>query len=129
MYADDIIILAKTEKGLQSALNSLGDYCQKWKFQINFDKSKVMIFQKRKKSHNCNFSLLNTNLSVTNEYKYLGIYITDTGKLMIDHLINKARKAMFAIRKRIYDIQLLPKIQIDLFKTLAMPIILFGDLE
>ena len=128
MYADDIIIMSKTENGLQSALNSLGNYCHKWKFQVNFEKSKVMVFQKkRKESHSYNFSLLNTHISVAKEYKYLGIYVADSGKLMFDHLISKAAKAMFAIRKRISNIELLPKIQIYLFKTFAMPIILYAS--
>ena len=128
MYADDIVILSQTEKGLQASLDSLGTYCQKWKFEINYEKTKVMIFHKRKREfQNKSFFILNSQLSYANEYKYLGLYVSDKGRFSIDYLIKKARKAMFAMQKKTHDIQLLPKVQLDLFRCLILPIALYGS--
>ena len=46
MYADDIVLFSETEDGLQSGLNVLHDYCQKWKLTVNTQKTKIVIFRK-----------------------------------------------------------------------------------
>ena len=48
MYADDTILLAGSAIDLQKGLNELKSYCNKWKLQINNDKTKIMIFANRK---------------------------------------------------------------------------------
>ena len=37
-YADDTIILAKTDCDLQKALDALSDYCKQWKMTVNASK-------------------------------------------------------------------------------------------
>ena len=39
MYADDLIIFSTTTDGLQKSLDSFGDYCGKWKLDINYTKT------------------------------------------------------------------------------------------
>jgi retron-type reverse transcriptase len=46
MYADDLIILSESAKGLKCALDKLYQYCMKWKLVVNIDKSNIMIFNK-----------------------------------------------------------------------------------
>ena len=46
LYADDIVLFSESEKGLQHGLNLLEKYCDKWKLQVNINKTKVMIFRK-----------------------------------------------------------------------------------
>ncbi len=48
MYADDTIIVADSNEGLQNALNCLEDYSRKWKLEVNAQKYKVTIVEKRK---------------------------------------------------------------------------------
>ena len=43
-YADDIVIFAMTENGLQYLLNMLSDWCIKWRVTINPEKSKIVHF-------------------------------------------------------------------------------------
>ena len=69
--------------------------------------------------------MLDNYISISKEYKYLGVYVTESGNFNIDHLLNKARKAMFALRKRTNDIQLLPKVHLDLFNCLILPILTY----
>ena len=40
MYADDLILMAPTQEGLQNGLNSLNEYCKKWKLNINSKKTR-----------------------------------------------------------------------------------------
>ena len=46
MYADDLIIMSEKASGLQSALDKLNTYCDKWDLDINVEKTKIMIFNK-----------------------------------------------------------------------------------
>ena len=46
LYADDIVIFANNAEELQSNLNMLHDYCQRWKLSVNTSKTKIVIFRK-----------------------------------------------------------------------------------
>ena len=46
LYADDITIYSETVDGLQSGLNVLYNYCQKWRLSVNTVKTKVIVFRK-----------------------------------------------------------------------------------
>ena len=75
MYADDIVLLSKSAKGLQTLLCRLEDVCNKWNLKVNINKTKIIIFNKAGrvlKGHN--FTYGNILLEHVNEYKYLGIY-------------------------------------------------------
>ncbi|KAJ1159017.1 hypothetical protein NDU88_011687, partial [Pleurodeles waltl] len=47
LYADDIILLNLSGKGLQKLLNTLDQYCKSNKLMLNLEKTKVVIFGKR----------------------------------------------------------------------------------
>ncbi len=47
LYADDLIILSKTPEGLQNNLDILTKYCHDWNLEVNIQKTKIMIFQKK----------------------------------------------------------------------------------
>ena len=40
LYADDTIILAENPEELQTALDALSNYCEKWKLRVNTEKNK-----------------------------------------------------------------------------------------
>ncbi len=46
LYADDIVIFAESEHGMQTGLNILSQYCDKWKLKVNTAKTKILIFRK-----------------------------------------------------------------------------------
>merc|ERR1739840_92558 len=48
MYADDTVLFANSIENLQRCLNGLKQYCDKWKLQVNVDKTKIIIFSKKK---------------------------------------------------------------------------------
>ena len=47
LYADDIVLLAKSERDLQTLLDKLHDWCNRWRVLINTDKSKCVHFRKK----------------------------------------------------------------------------------
>ena len=54
-------------------------YCNKWKININTDKIKLCIFERRKSMRNFNFKYRNTVLYVVDTFNYLGITFCCTG--------------------------------------------------
>ena len=48
LYADDLILLSQTQKGLQTSLNKLEEYCRKWKLEINTEKNKKINIHQQK---------------------------------------------------------------------------------
>ena len=47
LFADDMVILGKDANDLQKSLNLLDVYCSRWGFQVNTDKTKIVVFRKR----------------------------------------------------------------------------------
>ena len=46
MYADDLVLVAQSERGLQNCLNKLETYCDYWCLDININKTKSLVFNK-----------------------------------------------------------------------------------
>ena len=51
LYADDIILLAKSHDDLDKQLHILHDYCSKMGMPVNTDKTKVMIIKSKNITH------------------------------------------------------------------------------
>ena len=128
MYADDIVLMSESEEGLKAALKILGDYCVKWKLQINLNKTKIVVFRNcRSKYQQYKFTLLGQTLGQATSYKYLGLNISDLGRFDLDCLINKARKAFFNLRQQVFGEKLTPRVMIDLFFKMIVPIATYGS--
>jgi hypothetical protein len=127
MYADDLILISESAKGLQCAIDKLHAYCMKWKLVVNINKSNIMIFNKSGRTFsNYIFRYGNLPLDVANEYCYLGVTFTPSGsftKTMLK-LKDKASKAFFKIRDTLYNSSV--KCSFKLFHSLIQPILSYG---
>ena len=72
IWADDLLILSRTEAGLNSMLETLNHYATSNGLNINIDKTKVMIFNKTGHHIRKNFYLEETIIETSRECKYLG---------------------------------------------------------
>ena len=75
LFADDIVPLGKSAVHLQALLNITTDFATKWNLKYNLHKSKGMVIGKRI-DHNKEWSLGRDVLKKTNEYKYIGVYLS-----------------------------------------------------
>ena len=74
MYADDIVLVADSELHLQTMLNTLHEWCKRWRVLINSDKSKCMHFRRgRSQRSEFEFKVGNNILETVESYKYLGV--------------------------------------------------------
>ena len=58
LYADDTILLSESEEGLKNILSAFETYCTVWKLSVNFNKTKIVIFSKRKPKTTYEFKML-----------------------------------------------------------------------
>ena len=130
MYADDTVLFANSKENLQKCLNGLHAYCDKWKLQVNAEKTKVMIFSSRKvKSRNINFTIGGKSIDIVDEFKYLGVTISHNGNFRANFkdLKEKGDSAIFSLVKKARKEKLPLDIQFELFDRMVIPVILYGS--
>ena len=80
LYADDIVLFAKTAEELQKSLDILEEYCDRWKLTVNKSKTKIVIFRKRGRlPANLQFNYKGSKIDIVNKFCYLGIVFTSGG--------------------------------------------------
>ena len=80
-YAEDLVLLTPTEKGLQQQLDIVEKDCQNWALAVNMKKTNFMIFQKRPRcqENKYQFTINKHVIEHSMSYTYLGITITASG--------------------------------------------------
>ena len=128
LYADDTILLAESANDLQQSLNSLHNYCSKWNLMVNASKTKIVIFSRGKIRNKPSFHFGNNNLSICDEYTYLGVVFNYNGnfKKAISKQVSQAKRAMFSLLSKATNLQLAPDTTLKLFDALVLPILLYG---
>ena len=128
LFADDLVLLADNHTGLQKSLDILAEYCQKWHIQVNFVKTKVLVFSRSRSPgpQNYTFAINQSIVETTNEYKYLGLLLCRNGtyKKAITTLAGQAKKALFCPMtkaSRLYYPK--PALLGHLFDSLVRPIL------
>jgi len=128
LYADDLVLMSKSAKGLQCALEVLQQFCFKWKLTVNMDKTKIMVFLAKKCEHT--FYLDNQEIKPCKSYTYLGIVFTPSEKFNSakKSLFTKARKGLAGVRAHFNhfngtDVNSLLK----LFDSVISPITMYGS--
>ena len=78
-YADDIVLLAPSLRGLQELLNRAVEEASLIDLQFNNSKSKYMVFRHKRinSSTNCSLRMENNTLEQVVSFKYLGFILSD----------------------------------------------------
>lgn len=126
----DITLFSETSEGLQTGLNALHTYCQRWRLTVNTNKTKVMVFRKGGiLPRNLHFSYNNINLEIVSTFSYLGIVFSSGGSFSHTQvtLAGQAQKAIFKLNSYLYKFNdIPPKQTLDLFDKLVSPILNYG---
>ena len=127
LYADDLVVLSESEKGLQNSLNVLHKYCDKWGLTVNTSKTHTIIFNPKKKEQTC-FFLDGIKLDPVKEIQYLGVILSQNGSFESTKstLYKKGLKSLFKLKSIISP---LPKIStcMHLFNHLVKPVLLYSS--
>ena len=73
LFADDVVLLSSSPKGLQRQLDALALFCDLRKLTVNLSKTKVMIFNGVKKTSHFRFLFKGEEVEITSTYTYLGV--------------------------------------------------------
>ena len=130
LYADDIVIIAETEKIMQELLDKVSLWCKKWQLAINQSKTKIMHFRKlRTKQSTVKFKIGSIELDYTEKYKYLGVTFDDmlTFKTATTELADAGNRALGSIiaKFRQYK-QIGYKCFTKLFESGVIPVCTYG---
>ena len=130
LYADDIVIMAENECGMQRNLNLLNEYCNCNGLRVNISKTKMMVFARSKtRLRNLpTFKCGNLDLDLVDDYVYLGICFNWNGSFVKAKklLHDKASKAMYSLIQKGRRLKLPTDIMLKLFDSCVAPILLYG---
>ena len=70
MYADDIALIADTSVELKRKLKALKSFCQKWGMEVNFARTKTIVFRKLSSKEKLLYN--GKTIDRVAHYKYLG---------------------------------------------------------
>ena len=128
MYADDIVLLSASAKGLQQKLDILEKYCNEWCLTVNLNKTKILIFNKAGRHLKVNFTYKGEMIECVAKCKYLGITFCSSGSFSYaqDELYKKGLKAYFKLCKDFISLGPSPKISVHVFDHTILPILLYG---
>ena len=104
LYADDIILLSSSDKGLQKSLDIVDKFCTDWKLDVSYEKSKVTVFSSNGKSHLNKFKYQDCVLETVKSNCYLDATIKYSGSIddSSNLLMEKGRKAFFKIKTSVW---------------------------
>ena len=105
LYADDITLFSETPEGLQKGLDILKEYGNKWKLNVNTEKSKIIVFRRGGQlPGNLKFYLNGIELSIVELFSYLGAVFTPGGSFSLAQstLASQEQKAIFRRNSNLY---------------------------
>ena len=130
LYADDLVLIARDRKDLQSQLDALDKFSKSLKMEVNIDKTKVMLIQKQKSraksKKNKPWKIGDNVVQECNSYKYLGVIIKSKESFSehIDKIKEKANKAYFSLISKSKDLGgFQPRLFLYLFDHTIVPIL------
>ena len=130
LFADDLVLLADSESGLQNSMDRLDEFCKTWDLKINIEKTKVVIFNKPRTQHVPIFQIGNSTIDSDTHYKYLGIIFSANGtfKPTITTLANQTSKALFTLMRGATKLSFpKPALLCHLFDSLVRPVAEYGS--
>ena len=128
LYADDTVIFAESDQELQAALNAMFLYCKSWDLEVNPSKTKITIFSNRKQNQNFVFMYNGQALEI-DKFVYLGAQFSYNGRFRghNQRLADQARNSMFAVLRKCRKLYLPVDIQLQLFDSIVVPVLLYAS--
>jgi hypothetical protein len=132
LWADDLVLCARTLDGAQRQLDALNVYANDNKLTVNTDKTESMyVCTNRKTPYPSNvFTFRGARLRHVSKYKYVGAWIDRFGstEVHVDEALIKATKAMHACMSRVCTLSAKCPMYMKtlMFKTYVQSLLLYA---
>ena len=113
-----MVLIGKSVEELQTSLQNIFTYCEKWGLEVNTEKTKTMVFRKRGQIKNTEkWSYNNIELQNVDNFNYLGVVFQCTGGFQLNsqHVIGKAVKAQNVLLLNVNKYDVTPRLALQLF--------------
>ena len=120
-----LLYAATDKKSFQHCLNVLHEYAKLWKLDINYDKTKILIFGTRNDDR-FDIRIGENKFSICKDFKYLDVVFIKSRSFskVIKYNYDQAKKAMHFLYKRIRSLSLPFNLQLQVFDHTILPITL-----
>ena len=100
-------------------------YCYIWKLTVNMNKTKIVVFSKKKYKTNVVFKIYGQAIDLQDSYSYLGVIFNYNGNFCTARkkLLDQANKALYALYRKIRNLAIPIDLQLKLFDSLITPIL------
>ena len=148
LYADDVCLLCSTEQELKHALEVFERVSAKWGLRLNYDKTKVMVvaagqaqpdtqpssqpgFQQVVAEKRPPLALQRGSVGWVSHYKYLGSEVEEymQQERELARRISLASETFRKLHKVLRCAQVSLKAKMDVYKTIVLPMLLYGAAE
>ena len=121
-YADDIVLIAKTEVGLQALLSSVNQVSKEHGLFMNVKKTKTMVISKEHKDINIRCD--EREVQQVSQFKYLGAIVTEEAdcRTEINARLGQGRSLLKKLSKIWKSRSLTVKSKLRVLKTLVWPV-------
>ncbi|TWW56294.1 hypothetical protein D4764_08G0002810 [Takifugu flavidus] len=127
LFADDVVLLAPSNRDLQQMLGRFATDCEVAGMQISTSKSEYMVLARKKVE--CLLRVGEEVLPQVEEFKYLGILFTSEGRMKreIDRRIGAASAVMWALnRSAVVKRELSRKARLSIYRSIYVPVLTYG---
>ena len=127
LFADDLVLLADSEPGLQRALNCFEAACSIAGMKISTAKSEILHLSRS--PNQCCLQVGGVSLKQVEKFKYLGVLFKSDGRqdAEIDARIGKASAVMRALHYSVVmKRELSKKAKLSVFRSIFVPILTYG---
>jgi len=97
-YADDLVLLARNKEAFEDMLGTFRLFLKERKLELNVDKSKVMVFNRKKNERKEVWRWKGKDVEEVQSFKYLGFTLSREGDYR-EHIKELVRKGRLAVRK------------------------------
>ena len=125
LYADDIVLVSDSENGLQCLLDALRDWCSKWRFKVNYTKTKIVHFRKQHVPRTTFAYCIGIfELDVVTSYTYLGYLFHEYVDMSygVSILCEAAGRALGSLVAKHISIGLPFSVYTKLYDSLVVPV-------
>ena len=82
LFADDIVLFTTDPGSLQSQIDSIYQYSERWSLKINISKTKLCVFEIRKLSNYPDIFVNSEKIEQVDCFTYLGVTFWYTGNMI-----------------------------------------------